>query len=65
MFDIEVIFVMEHSDQVAIALGVRGLGVPIRRDGDGGEVNLLRHGECTAGKGLRLAGRVTARENAT
>ena len=50
MLDVEVVLVMEDGDNLAVAFG-SGIeaSLTLRRDGNGCEVDLLRHGgECIA-----------------
>lgn len=53
VLDSEVILVVEHSHDLAIVCrgvgGSRGVVAALRRDGDGGQVDLLRHLEDCVG----------------
>ena len=51
VLDIEVILIVKDGNVLAV-IGVGGIkaGLPLSGDGDGGKVDLLRHGECDVGE---------------
>ena len=58
VLDIKVVLVVEDGDKLVVGVGGIEAGLALGGDGDGGEVNLFRHGECTVGEAMKKLDRM-------